>query len=45
MDGNIWTTARGSSDPLAELEGKPLADATLAIMLGPKTALERVISR
>ena len=36
MDGNIWTTARGSSDPLAQLEGKPLADATLAIMLGPK---------
>jgi hypothetical protein len=36
MDGDIWTTARGSSHPLAQLEGKPLADATVEIMLGPK---------
>jgi hypothetical protein len=33
---NIWTTARGSGHSLAQLEGKPLVDATLEIMLGPK---------
>jgi hypothetical protein len=36
MDGDVWTTARGGSHPLAQLEGRPLADATIGIMLGPK---------
>ena len=36
MDGNKWTPARGSRHPLAQLDGKPLAGATLEIMLGPK---------
>ena len=36
MERNIWTTARGSGHPLAQLEGKPFVDATLEIMLGPK---------
>jgi len=33
---NIWTTARGSDYPLGQLEGKPLGEDTLEIMLGPK---------
>jgi hypothetical protein len=33
---NTWTTARGSDHPLAQLEGKPLGEANLEIMLGPK---------
>jgi len=36
MEANKWSSARGSNHPLAQLEGKPLADATLEIMLGPK---------
>lgn len=36
MKGNIWTTARGSGHPLAQLDGKLLGEATLKIMLGPK---------
>jgi len=36
MERNIWTTARGSDHPLAQLDGKPFVDATLEIMLGPK---------
>lgn len=33
---SIWTTARGSDHPLAQLEGKHLGEATIEIMLGPK---------
>jgi len=33
---NIWTTAQGSDYPLGQLEGKPLGEDTLEIMLGPK---------
>lgn len=36
MEGNKWTTAGGSGHPLARLEGKPLMDATLEVMLGPR---------
>jgi hypothetical protein len=32
----MWTTAKGSSHPLARLEGKVLGGATMEIELGPK---------
>jgi len=32
----MWTSAKGSSHPLARLEGKPLGGATMQIELGPK---------
>jgi hypothetical protein len=32
---DIWIPARGTDHPLARLEGKPLGDSTLQIMLGP----------
>ncbi len=36
MDGDMWTTVEGSNHPLAQLEGRPLAGASLVVMLGPQ---------
>jgi len=36
MDGDMWTTVEGSSNPLAQLEGRPLLGASLVVMLGPQ---------
>jgi hypothetical protein len=36
MNRSKWTTAGGSGHPLAQLEGKPLVDGALEIMLGPE---------
>ena len=35
METSRWTHAGGSQHPLARIDGRPLADATLEVLLGP----------